>query len=83
VTLIGSNRSYNILKVELARAGVAEPGPMARAMASLDDPHLDWVKIGEGFGVPSAAVDTAEALARELEQALTQKGPHLIEAIME
>jgi len=82
VTIIGSNRSYNILKVELTRAGVSEPGPVACAMASLDDPHLDWVKIGEGFGVPSVAVDSAEALAQELERALAQKGPRLIEAIM-
>jgi acetolactate synthase-1/2/3 large subunit len=82
VTIIGSNRSYNILKVELQRAGVAAPGPTARAMAELDAPYLNWVKIGEGFGVPSVAVDTAEALARELERALAQKGPRLIEAIM-
>jgi acetolactate synthase I/II/III large subunit len=82
VTVIGSNRSYNILRVELLRAGVTRPGQIARSMASLDRPFLDWVKIGEGFGVPSVAVDSAEALARELERALIQKGPHLIEAIM-
>jgi thiamine pyrophosphate-dependent acetolactate synthase large subunit-like protein len=52
------------------------------AVASLDRPFLDWVKIGEGFGVPSVAVDNAEVLARELERALHQKGPRLIEAIM-
>ena len=82
VTIIGSNRSYNILKVELQRAGVTEPGPVVQSMASLDNPYMDWVKIGEGFGVPSVAVETAEALARELEKALLQKGPRLIEAIM-
>jgi acetolactate synthase-1/2/3 large subunit len=82
VTVIGANRSYNILNVELARAGMTEPGPVARSMAALDKPFLDWVKIGEGFGVPSVAVDTAEGLARELEKALAGKGPRLIEAIM-
>ncbi len=82
VTIIGSNRSYNILRVELLRAGVTRAGPIARSMSNLDRPFLDWVKIGEGFGVPSVAVDTAEALARELERALLQKGPRLIEAIM-
>jgi len=51
-------------------------------MSSLDRPFLDWVKIGEDLGVPSVAVDTAEALARELERALLQRGPRLIEAIM-
>lgn len=82
VTVIGANRSYDILNVELARAGVTEPGPVARSMAALDKPFLDWVKIGEGFGVPSVAVDTAEGLACELEKALAGKGPRLIEAIM-
>jgi acetolactate synthase-1/2/3 large subunit len=82
VTIIGSNRSYNILNVEMARAGVTEPGPIARSMAGLDAPYLDWVKIGEGFGVPSVSVDTAEGLARALEAALAETGPRLIEAVM-
>ncbi|MCB1485132.1 MAG: acetolactate synthase large subunit [Hyphomicrobiaceae bacterium] len=83
VTIIGSNRSYNILNVELQRAGVMQPGPVARSMAALDEPFLNWVKIGEGFGVPGVAVDTAEGLAHALERALAEKGPRLIEAIME
>ena len=82
VTIIGSNRSYHILELELLRAGVAQTGPIARSMLGLDNPFLNWVKIGEGFGVPAVAVDRAEALARELERALMHKGPHLIEAIM-
>jgi acetolactate synthase-1/2/3 large subunit len=75
VTVIGSNRSYNILRVELLRAGVTRPGPIARCMASLNRPCLDWVRIGAGFGVPSVAVDTTAALRRERERALMQKGP--------
>jgi acetolactate synthase-1/2/3 large subunit len=82
VTIIGSNRSYQILQLELLRAGVAQMGPIARSMLGLDDPFIDWVKIGEGFGVPAVAVDSAEALARELGRALMHKGPYLIEAIM-
>ncbi len=82
VTIIGSNRSYNILNVEFGRAGVDTPGPVSRSMTGLDRPYLDWVRIGEGFGVPAVAVDSAPSLARELEKALAQKGPRLIEAIM-
>ena len=82
VTIIGSNRSYHILELELLRAGLAQTGPVARSMLDLDNPFLNWVKIGEGFGVPAVAVDRAEALARELERALMDKGPRLIEAIM-
>jgi len=82
VTIIGSNRSYHILELELLRAGGAQTGPVARSMLDLDNPFLNWVKIGEGFGVPAVAVDRAEALARELERALMDKGPRLIEAIV-
>lgn len=82
VSIIGSNRSYNILNVEFERAGVKALGPIARSMTGLDHPYLDWVRIGEGFGVPSVAVDSAEGLARELENALARKGPRLIEALM-
>jgi acetolactate synthase I/II/III large subunit len=82
ITIIGSNRSYEILELELRRAGVAQTGPIARSTLSLDNPFLNWVKIAEGFGVPAVAVDSVEDLARELENALTHKGPRLIEAIM-
>ena len=82
VTIIGSNRSYHILEVELLRAGVTRTGPAARSMLGLDNPFLNWVKVGEGFGVPAVAVDRAETLARELESALMDQGPRLIEAIM-
>jgi acetolactate synthase-1/2/3 large subunit len=82
VTIIGSNRSYQILQLELSRAGVAQTGPIARSMLGLDNPFIDWVKIGEGFGVPAVAVDSADALARQLERASVHKGPYLIEAII-
>jgi len=82
LTIIGSNRRYEILEVELLRAGMPETGPAARSMLRLDNPNLNWVNVAQGFGVPGVAVDTAEVLARELEKALTRKGPRLIEAII-
>jgi acetolactate synthase I/II/III large subunit len=82
VTIIGSNRSYQILELELRRAGMSLIGPFARSMLSLDHPFLNWVKIAEGFGVPAVAVESAENLADEFERALAQKGPRLIEAII-
>ena len=82
VTIIGSNRRYQILDLELLRSGMTQTGPMARSMLPLDNPPLNWGKIGEGFGVPAVAVDNAAALARELERALTHIGLHLIEAII-
>jgi len=81
-TLICSNRSYRILNLELARAGIESPGANTRSLTDLGRPPIDWVKLGQGMGVPSIAVSTAEQLARELDQALAEPGPRLIEMVI-
>jgi acetolactate synthase-1/2/3 large subunit len=81
-TLICSNRSYHILKVELARAGITSLGSNTLSLTELRHPSIDWVKVARGFGVPAVSVDTAEGLAQELGRALTEPGPHLIEMIL-
>ena len=82
LTIIANNQSYNILNVEMQRAGLQEPGPIARSMAGLDKPSLEWAKIGEGMGVPSSSVDNVADLEKAIERALADKGPRLIEAVM-
>jgi acetolactate synthase-1/2/3 large subunit len=79
VTLLCSNRAYRILQVELARSGVEEPGPKARALTQLEEPALDWVSLAAGFGVKAMRVETAEALMQTLPRALAEGGPQLIE----
>ena len=81
-TLICSNRSYNILTIEFARAGIAEPGRYAQALTDLSDPTIDWVQVSQGMGVPGVSVDSCEAMAKELEKALKEPGPHLIEMVI-
>lgn len=81
-TLVCANRCYRILQFELMRAGIAEPGPQARALTDLSSPALDWVLLGRGLGVPSVRVETAEALVAALRRALGEPGPHLIEAVL-
>ena len=81
-TLICSNRSYNIINVELQRAGVTNPGPRVLSFTDLGNPPIDWPSLSKGMGVPGVAVDTAEDLARELKKALREPGPHLIEMIL-
>jgi acetolactate synthase I/II/III large subunit len=82
-TLICSNRSYNILKMELLRAGITSPGTKACSLIDLDKPPVDWVKLSTGFGVTAVSVDTAEDLTKELNIALTEPGPHLIEMVLQ
>jgi acetolactate synthase I/II/III large subunit len=81
-TLICNNRRYRILQVELARAGVTEPGRMARALTSLAQPEINWSLMASGMGVPALRVETAEALAVELQRALKERGPNLIEMMI-
>ena len=82
VTLICANRAYRILQLELARAGIAEPGPKARSLTDLSNPAPDWTALARGFGVPATRAQTAEELAKTLAAALATPGPSLIEAIL-
>lgn len=81
-TVICSNRSYRVLRMELARAGIKEPGPNALSLTDLSKPDLDWVKLASGMGVPAVRAETAEAMAKHLQHAFSEPGPHLIEAVL-
>ena len=80
--VICANRSYRILEVELARAGVSDPGVAARALTGLDSPDLDWVSLGRGMGLHSVRATTADELVAGLQQSFATAGPALIEARM-
>jgi acetolactate synthase-1/2/3 large subunit len=81
-TVIYANNTYEIIKEELARAGINNPGPKATALADFRDAPLNWVALARGHGVPGVRVERAEDLVRELEEAIAEPGPHLIEAAM-
>jgi acetolactate synthase-1/2/3 large subunit len=81
-TLICNNRRYRILQVELARAGINEPGRNARALTSLAQPEISWASMATGMGVPAVRVESAEALCVEFERALKERGPNLIEMMI-
>jgi len=81
-TLICNNRRYRILQVELARAGITEPGRKARSLTSLADPEIDWSRMAAGMGVPAVRVETADDLVKQLERALAERGPNLIEMLI-
>lgn len=80
--IIFSNRKYQILAIEYARAGVQNPGPKALDMFDLGKPDLDFSQIGQGMGVDSVTVTTAEDFHNALDDALSNDGPNLIEAVI-
>lgn len=82
VVLIFSNRKYQILRNEMANVGVPGFGPKAQSLLDLDNPHIDWVSLSQGMGVPAAQVDTTEDLDRAFRAALADPGPRLIEVLV-
>ncbi len=59
---------------------VAGPGPAALGMLDLSRPDLDFTALAAGLGVPATRARTAEEFAAALRTALSEPGPHLIEA---
>jgi acetolactate synthase-1/2/3 large subunit len=80
--VIFNNHAYGILDTELARIDQQTVGRKARALLDLGEPDLDFVELGTGLGVPSRRVHTAEAFTDALDQAITDPGPHLLEAVI-
>jgi acetolactate synthase-1/2/3 large subunit len=80
ITVIYSNRAYNILDVEYRRLGVNEVGPRAASLFDLSGPAIDWVALAGAQGVPGVRADTAAAFADALDTAHATPGPFLIEA---
>jgi acetolactate synthase-1/2/3 large subunit len=81
-TIILNNRSYAVLNMELDRVGAEAAGPRAKDMLDLARPDLDFVALSQGLGVPATRATTAEDFTDQLERALAEEGPHLIEAIV-
>ncbi len=82
LTLVWSNRSYAILRHELAQVGAGNPGRKALDMLSLGNPDLDWVKLAGGMGVDGRRAATMGELARAFRAGLETKGPFLIEVAL-
>lgn len=80
--MIFSNRSYKILYSQLADVGAANPGPRAIDMLTLGRPTIDFQGMAKSLGVPGAQVHDLEALTRELSNAMSQRGPYLIDVVM-
>lgn len=74
-----SNRRYAILELELLRAGITDPGPVARSLTSLADPDIDFVAIARGMGVDATRVSDNTELVAALARSLATPGPSLVE----
>lgn len=80
--VIFNNRSYAILNIELARVGAGQPTLKTLSMLDISRPDIDWVNISEGMGVPATCATTAEEFHQQFADAMANKGPRLIEAMV-
>ncbi len=80
--VVCANRCYRVLQAELARTGIAEPGPKAQALTDLTRPVIDWATLAKGFGVPSCSVRTDGEFVAAFRRMLAESGPSLIEAVL-
>jgi acetolactate synthase-1/2/3 large subunit len=78
VLCIAANRTYNVVRTELTRAGTAVTG-YAAALTSLENPPVDWVSLARGYGVEGERTPTFQALCIAVDRALASRAPYLIE----
>ena len=82
VTILFNNSSYAVLNMELQRVGATAGGDKAKAMLDLHQPELDFVALASGMGVTATRATTCEELVAQLQEALSTRGPRVIEAIV-
>ena len=82
LTIVCANRRYNILRLELNRAGINQVEGVARDLTGLDNPSISWVDVARGFGVEACVCANVDELRTAVDKAFAQKGPMLIEAIL-
>lgn len=78
LTIVFANHAYRILNIELQRTGADADGNTDNLLR-IDNPRMDWVKIAEGFGVHASRAENTEQLGAQIQSAMAQKGPRLIE----
>lgn len=80
--VILNNGSYAILNIELMRVGVGQPTPKTLSMLDLSRPDIEWVNLARGMGIPASRAETAEDFHAQFAEAMDERGPRLIEAMV-
>lgn len=81
--VIYSNRSYAILRMELARSGIPAPSDRISNLVDLNNPELDFVSLARGLGVEADRATSVADFSRLFSSAMEKKGPRLIEALVD
>ena len=78
-----NNSSYAILNIELDRLKTGARNEKTLSMLNIDNPMIDWVEISKGLGVEASRSTNVKEFRDQFNSAMSQKGPRLIEVIIE
>ena len=82
-TVIFANRKYQILQIELSRVGAQSMTKKTLDMLDLSNPDLDFCKMAEGMGVKATRSTTADEFNQQFGDAMAERGPRLIEVMLD
>jgi len=82
LVVIFANRRYRILDIEMRRTGANGFGEIANGMIDIGNPDLDWVSLAAGMGVGASRALTAAEFSAQFRDAVRQRGPWVIEAVV-
>jgi len=80
--VVFANYTYRILNIEMQRTGAGAAGPQAAKLLELGDPRIDFVSMAKGMGLAAHRCETAEAFEKAFADAMAQRGPVFIEAVI-
>jgi len=81
--VIFANRRYRILDIEMKRTGANGFAAASDAMIDIGAPPLDWIKLAQGCGVAATRAATVRQFTDHFSDAVKQRGPRLIEALIQ
>ncbi|MBM3597671.1 MAG: acetolactate synthase large subunit [Alphaproteobacteria bacterium] len=77
-----NNKSYAILRNELANVGARNPGRKALDMLDLGRPDIDWLDLARGMGVPGQRATSMEEFAAAFGRGVASPGPYMVEVML-
>lgn len=80
-TVVFANRTYAILKGELAATGL-NPGPRALHALDIAPPAIAFAELSRALGVPARRVTSLGEFADALRRGLESREPNLIEVVL-
>ena len=73
---------YAILQIEFTRLGAGAPGNKSKSLLDIGNPDLDFVSLAQGMGIHASQATSAEEFNAQFSEAMAQRGPRLIEAML-